>query len=48
LGTDRGVWKSSDGGSTWRALKEKLGTPAVFGFGFFPFPKDDADPRREP
>jgi photosystem II stability/assembly factor-like uncharacterized protein len=36
-GTSRGVFKSSDGARTWRHLKDKLGEPAVWGFGTFPF-----------
>lgn len=46
VGTERGVFKSSDGALTWRPLDYKIGTPAIFGFGFFPFPKQDSPPRR--
>jgi photosystem II stability/assembly factor-like uncharacterized protein len=46
-GTERGVFKSSDGGLTWRHLTQRLGEPEVSGFGSFPFPRESLPRRRQ-
>lgn len=45
-GTVRGVFKSSDGGLTWRHLTQGLGEPTVTAFGSFPFPRENRLRRR--
>jgi photosystem II stability/assembly factor-like uncharacterized protein len=36
VGTDRGVFKSSDGAMSWRHLTNGIGEPEILGFGTFP------------
>jgi photosystem II stability/assembly factor-like uncharacterized protein len=46
LGTDRGVFKSPDGGLSWRHLTRGMSPAAVLGFGSFPIPTSDKDQRQ--
>ncbi len=36
VGTDQGIFKSSDGALSWRQLTDGLGEPEILGFGSFP------------
>lgn len=47
LGTERGIFKSSNGGLEWRHLTNGLGPVAVEGLGNFPIPTNAAEPEKK-
>jgi hypothetical protein len=46
VGTERGVFKTSDGATTWREANEGMKPSTVYAFGSFPLPSETFESER--
>jgi photosystem II stability/assembly factor-like uncharacterized protein len=46
IGTEQGIYKTSDGARTWRQMNDGMKPAVIFGFGSFPSPPETFDNER--